>query len=344
MTSVNASAEAGLVAVVIVNYRSAQLTFDCLCSLAVERAAGRPADLKVVVVDNDSGDAEPIEAAVAEQGWSDWVKVVRAPYNGGFGYGNNLGVAVARQAWGARWVHFLNPDTLVRSGAIISLRDFLATHPRAAMAGGRFLNGDGSAWSYAFHFPGLISEVEHGVALGLFSRLFRRQAVPQVMGDQPEHIDWVSGASVMVRASVFEELRGFDEGFFLYFEETDLCLRARQAGWETWYVPGSLVMHIAGQSTGVTCRDQAPRRLPAYWYESRRRYFVMNHGRLRAAAIDLGALFAHGLGRAKRVLQGRASENVPHFLGDLWRHSVLRCWRKPEQRRWRDETVAAQKK
>jgi GT2 family glycosyltransferase len=140
----------------------------------------------------------------------------------------------------------------------------------------------------------------------------------------------------MARASALEQLHGFDEGFFLYFEETDLCLRARQAGWETWYVPDSRVVHIAGQSTGVTCRDQAPRRLPAYWYESRRHYFVLNHGRLKAAAIDLAALSAHALGRAKRHLQGRALDNVPYFLGDLWRHSVLRCWNSPESRRWQD--------
>ena len=332
----------GTVAVVMVSYRSASLTIDCLGTLAAERAAGRPANLKVVVVDNDSGDASLISAAVAQQGWADWVRVVRAPRNGGFGYGNNLGVATARAAWGVEWVHFLNPDTLVRPGAIVALRDFLAAHPRAAMAGGRFLNGDGSAWSYAFRFPGLVSECEHGLALGLFSRLCHRHVVPRVMGEQAAQIDWVSGASMMMRVTAFEQLRGFDEGFFLYYEETDLCLRAHQAGWQTWYVPDSLVVHLAGQSTGVTCRDQAPRRLPAYWYEARRHYFVLNHGRLRAAAIDAAALLAHALGRAKRGLQGRATDNVPHFLGDLWRHSVWRCWHQPENRRWPGDARAGQ--
>ncbi|MDP1525823.1 MAG: glycosyltransferase family 2 protein [Rhodocyclaceae bacterium] len=330
------------VAVVIVSYRSAPLTIACLASLAAERAAGRPADLKAVVVDNDSGDTGPVAAAIDAHGWSDWVALVRAPKNGGFGYGNNLGAATARATWNVSLIHFLNPDTQVRAGAIVALRDFLAAHPRAALAGSRFLNGDGSAWPYAFRFPGLASEFEGGLSFGPVSRLLHRHVVPCIMSSEPAPIDWVSGASVMMRAAALDELRGFDESFFLYFEETDLCLRARQAGWDTWYVPDSLVVHIAGQSTGVTCRDQAPRRLPAYWYESRRHYFVLNHGRLRTAAIDVAALVAHALGRVKRRLQGRAMENVPHFLGDLWRHSVLRSWTRPESRRWRDGTAAGQ--
>ena len=329
------------IAVVIVSYRSATLTIDCLASLAAERTAGQPADLKAVVVDNDSGDAIPVAAAIAENGWSEWVVLLCAPKNGGFGYGNNLGAKAARDRWGVQWIHFLNPDTQVREGAIVALRDFLATHPSAAFAGSRFVNGDGSAWPYAFRFPGLASEFEGGLSFGPVSRLLHRHVVPRGMGHEPAPIDWVSGASVMVRATALEELHGFDEKFFLYFEETDLCLRARQAGWETWYVPASLVVHIAGQSTGVTCRDQAPRRLPSYWFESRRHYFLLNHGRWHAAAIDLAALVANALGRIKRFLQGRGGENVPHFMGDLWRHSVLRCWARPESRRWQDGATAA---
>lgn len=324
------------IAVVIVSYRSAPLTIACLDSLARERAAGRPADLKAVVVDNDSGDAAPLAEAIATRGWSPWVSLVRAPRNGGFGYGNNLGAAVARRQWNSQWIHFLNPDTQVQPGAILALRDWLVARPCAALAGSRFLNGDGSSWPFAFRFPGLASEVEGGLSFRPISRLLRRYVVPRAMGGEPTRVDWVSGASVMLRAAALADLKGFDEGFFLYFEETDLCLRARQAGWETWYIPDSLVTHIAGQSTGVTCRDQAPRRLPAYWYESRRHYFVLNHGRLHAAAIDAAALLAHALGRAKRHLQGRATDNVPHFLGDLWRHSVLRNWAHPENRRWLD--------
>lgn len=330
--------EADGIAVVIVTYRSAALTLDCLHSLAIEKGAGRPASLKVVVVDNDSGDAEQLSVAIEHHRWQDWVTLVRAPRNGGFGYGNNLGARTAQTLWGSRWIHFLNPDTQVKPGALEALRNFLTAHPKAAMVGSRFLNQDGSPWPYAFRFPSLLSEFEGGLSFAPVSRLLARHVVPRVMGGAPALVDWVSGASVMVRADVLDALNGFDEGFFLYFEETDLCRRARAKGWQTWYVPDSLVVHIAGQSTGVTCRDQAPRRLPGYWFESRRHYFVLNHGRLLSVAIDLAALAGNALGRMKRRLQGRCRENVPGFLGDLWRHSVLRHWRTKEARCWPSRT------
>ena len=77
---------------------------------------------------------------------------------------------------------------------------------------------------------------------------------------------------------LFSAIGGLDENYFLYFEETDFCLRARKAGFATWYVPQSRVMHIAGQSTKVTEVSDTPKRLPGYWFESRRRYYAVTFG------------------------------------------------------------------
>jgi N-acetylglucosaminyl-diphospho-decaprenol L-rhamnosyltransferase len=131
---------------------------------------------------------------------------------------------------------------------------------------------------------------------------------------------------MMVRWSVFDRIGGFDETYFLYFEETDFCFRAKRAGISTWYVPASRVMHIAGQSTNVTNRKSVPERLPAYVFESRRRYFVANHGAAYAMIVDVVALLAHGLGSLKLMAQGRRHHSVPYFLADLLRHSVV--WQK----------------
>jgi GT2 family glycosyltransferase len=144
-----------------------------------------------------------------------------------------------------------------------------------------------------------------------------------------EPIDWVPGASMMIRRAVTDAIGGLDENYFLYFEETDFCLRAKRAGFSTWYVPESRVMHIAGQSTKVTERNAVPKRLPAYWFESRRRYFVANHGVGYAMAADVIALVAHGLGSLKRAAQRHDNVGAPHFLADLARHSAL--W--PKNRR-----------
>ena len=118
--------------VVSVSYRSAQLMIDCLRSVASERSSGL--DLRAVVVDNASGDFPILSQAVGENGCSSWVRVVLAPRNGGFAYGNNLGIQLAMEN-GADYLLLLNPDTQVRPSAIASLLAFLQGHPGVAIAG-----------------------------------------------------------------------------------------------------------------------------------------------------------------------------------------------------------------
>ncbi len=312
------------VAVVIVTYRSAALTLDCLRSLQSERL--HPAyQLSVVVVDNASGDYAAIAEVIAREGWGDWVALIEAPRNGGFAYGNNVGFAHAGQLWNPHYLHMLNPDTRVKPGAVGALLAFLERNPSVGIAGSSFENGDGSDWPMAFRFPSALSELESGLGLGLVSRLLRRWVVARVMAPRPQQIDWCAGASMMLRRSMLERIGGLDERFFLYYEETEFCWRALQAGFQTWYVPASRVIHIAGQSTGLTERGAAPKRLPDYMFESRRRYFLLTLGLRQACLTDLLALAAGALGRAKLLLQGRRHEMVPGYLSGIWRHSVLRA-------------------
>lgn len=312
------------VAIAIVTWRSAALTIDCLAS--IEQELTTPGvNIRVVVVDNASGDAEAIAAAIDASGWWPWVRLVTAPRNGGFAYGNNLALQYALADGPVDYVHFLNPDTVVQKSAIGELVGFLEGHPDAGIAGSGLQNADGSDWPIAFRFPSILSELEGGLQFGPATRLLRRWVVANVMTPVAQPIDWVPGASMMVRRSVFDRIGGFDETYFLYYEETDFCLRANRAGFPTWYVPASRVMHIAGQSTNVTNRKPVPVRLPAYVFESRRRYFVANHGMARALLADLAALAAHALASVRRLVQGRRRQGVPYFLTDLLRHSVL--WR-----------------
>jgi N-acetylglucosaminyl-diphospho-decaprenol L-rhamnosyltransferase len=311
------------VAVIIVSYRSAPLTVACLRSLQSERA-NPSLHVRAVVVDNASGDIGEISRAVGEQQWSSWVTVVEAPKNGGFAYGNNLGIEVACTAGTPSYLYLLNPDTEVRAGAVAALVRFLETHPEAGIAGSSFETGEGSDWKIAFRFPTLLGELEQGLELAVATRLLRRWSVVRRMNERCERVDWVSGSSMMIRPRVFAAIGGLDENYFLFFEETDLCRRARRAGFTTWYVPESRVMHIGGASTSVSSRTRT--RLPPYWFESRRRYFAVSYGLAHAMLIDLVAIGAHLLGTAKRRLQGRRHESRPSFVRDLLRHSVL--WRR----------------
>ena len=313
---------ARVIGIVIVSYKSAALTIDCLRSIARERAAS-PMGVRCVVIDNASGDGPAIAQAIAASGWGDWARLVIAPRNGGFAYGNNLGLLELERAGRVDFVHLLNPDTVLLPGAIDALVAFLDAHPAAGIAGGSFENGDGSDWSIAFRFPTLLSEVEQGVSVGLLTRLLSRWQVPMQMGRADAPVDWLAGASMIVRRSVFSRIGGLDETFFLYFEETEFCHRAKRAGFEVWYAPASRVVHIAGQSTKVTERDAGARRLPSYWFDSRRLYFTLTHGRAYAAAVDAMAIVSGCLGLAKAALLGRLATRVPHFLRDLFRHSAL---------------------
>jgi len=314
------------ITVVIVSYKSAQLTIDSLQSVQQERANNPALEIKVVVLDNASGDAPAVEQAVSQQAWSDWVTVLTAPYNGGFGYGNNYAFHYALNHWSVDYFHLLNPDAQLRPNAMITLVDFLKSRRDVGIVGSSFETQDGKIWPYAFRFPSLLSEFESAIKLGLVTKLLKNWTLPVTMTQVSQEIDWVAGASMMIKRELVEHLRGFDESFFLYYEETDFCLRAKRAGFSTWYVPDSRVMHILGQSTKVTELTDQPKRLPAYWFESRINYLVKNQGILLTVLIDIVTITAYILSSAKRLLKkllGKSEVSVPYYLTDLMKHSPI---------------------
>lgn len=312
---------------VIVNYQNAHLVRNLLASLVPEKTAeaARGVVVRAVVIENASGEREPIERAVSELGIGDWTHVIAAPRNGGFAYGNNLGF---RHGFASAPVpdffFLLNPDTEVRSGAIHALLDCFDQHADAGMVGSGLELQDGRPWPYAFRYPTLLHELDQGLRLGVVSRLLQRHIVLRPMSSQTEQVDWFPGASMMIRRQVVENVGGMDEAYFLYYEETDYCRKVKDAGWTIWYAPESRVMHIAGQSTGVTGEQEGTRRLPPYWFESRRRYFAKNHGVPYAMATDVVRMLATAVGQAKERLKPHGRAGTPHFIRDLLAHSVLR--------------------
>lgn len=309
--------------VIIVNYCTGSLVVASLASLEVERRL--VPGLRAIVVDNASpdGSGDLIEQAIAARGW-DWVKLLRSPRNGGFGAGNNLGIDWALGRCDAADLYWLlNPDTIVQPRAALALARFMATHPSAGIAGSALLEADETPWPFAFRFPTILGEVERAASLSLLSRILRNRAVMRAMGAAPERVDWVSGASFVVRRALFEQGLRFDETFFLYYEETDFCLHAARAGWECWYVPGAIVLHVAGQSTGITGRQIALKRLPSYWFKSRRYYFRKNHGRLYGMVADIAWMAGHLVAVAKARLRGVPSSDPPRLMVDFLRHSAF---------------------
>jgi GT2 family glycosyltransferase len=310
--------------IVIVNYRTADLTVDCLRSLAEELK-----DLdgtRVVVTDNQSGDDSPmrIQQAIDENQWGDWATLMPLECNGGFAYGNNEAIRSAmRSDAPPGFVLLLNPDTIVRPGGIKTLLRFMQDNPDAGIAGSRLEDPDGTPQRSAFRFHSIRSELDDGLRLGFISRLLRNKSVAPPVRDDTHRTDWVAGASMIVRREVFDDIGQMDEAYFMYYEEVDFCLRAHRAGWPCWYVPDSHVVHLVGRASGVTVQNTKPKRRPDYWFDSRRRYFLKNHGRFYTALADVVWVMAFATFRFRRLVQRKPDTDPPRLLYDFLRHSVV---------------------
>lgn len=309
--------------VVILNFRTPALTIDCLRSVEPQlRSIG---DCHVSLVDGNSPDdsVAQLHAAIDANDWAAWIDFQPLSVNGGFAYGNNRGIVpYLADTRPPAFVLLLNPDTVVREGAIAALVSHMEANRDVGIAGSRLEDPDGTPQRSAFRFPGVASEIDHGRGFAPFSRLLRRWQVAPPVVDETIDVDWVAGASMIVRREVFESIGLLDEQYFLYYEEVDFCLRAQRVGFVCQYVPTSHVVHLVGQASGVTGKRDITRRLPAYWFESRRRYFVKNHGLLYTALTDAAFAVSLGLYRIRRAIL-RSPDTFPsHLWRDHVRHSV----------------------
>jgi GT2 family glycosyltransferase len=312
------------ITVVVLNYRTPALTIDCLHSL-VDEVAALPGT-QVVVVDNASNDgsAEQIQAAIAREKWQNWVTFLPLAHNGGYASGNNAAIRPALAADPPPdYIFLLNPDTVIRPGAIKTLLGFMEDHPEVGIAGSRLEDPDGTPQRSAFRFPSVFSEFEGGLRLGIVSKLLARWTIAPPVSDTPHPTDWVAGASMMIRRAVFEDAGLMDEKYFLYYEEVDFCVAAQRAGWPCWYVPESRVVHYVGQSSGVTDTKSRPKRRPTYWFDSRRRFFVKNYGWWYAVLMESAWILGFALWRVRRAIQQKPDNDPPSFLSDCWLNSVL---------------------
>jgi N-acetylglucosaminyl-diphospho-decaprenol L-rhamnosyltransferase len=302
---------------VILNYKTPDMTQKALASLLGE-LRWFP-DARVTVVDNDSQDGsfEKLEAAVAENGWADRVRVIASDYNGGFAYGNNLAIIDSSERGEAPdHVYLLNSDAFPDPGCVKNLVSFLDAHPQAGIAGSYVHGPEPVPHRSAFRFHSLASEFEGEIKLGAISKLLARWIVAPPLPTETCRVDWLAGASMLVRRDVLEQVGLLDDAYFLYFEETDLCLRAQRAGFSTWYVVESSVTHIGSVSTGI--KDMS-RPTPAFWFASRRRFWLKNHGRAQLWAANLLYVVGACLHRARFFLEGRPVDAPSRHLRDFLR-------------------------
>jgi GT2 family glycosyltransferase len=273
--------------IIIVSWNTRTLLEDCLASLfkPLEKAGthrGLPVisgySLNIVVVDNGSRDGSP--QMVREQFPS--VRLIENPDNVGFPRANNQAI---RESSG-RYVLLLNSDTRVLPGALETLIGFMDAHPEAGVAGARLLNTDGTLQISCYPEPTLRREIWRLFHLDAL-RPYASYPMNKWRTDQPQDVDVVLGACLIIRRSVLQQVGLLDESYFMYSEEVDLCYRIRRGGWKVWWVPEARVVHHGGQSTRQVATAMFLR-----LYASKVRYFRKHHGSLAAHAYKLILLFA----------------------------------------------------
>ena len=302
-------------AVILLNYRTREMTVDCLSTLAGEIEPG----IRVVVVDNGSGDgtADAIEAALRERGWSDWATLLRSPDNAGFAAGNNLGI---RSTEAASYL-LLNSDTLVRPGALRSLREALRLHPHHGIIASGILTAGGNLDYSCFRVPAPPSEFVRGANTGAVTRLLRRFDTVLPLTDSPFEPAWVGFACVVLRGELIRTVGLLDEGFFMYFEDVDYCRRTTAAGWKILYWPDAKVVHLQGGSSKVTGDGGWRRRAPRYYYEARSRYYAKFYGRIGLWVANLLWYLGRLVALPREVL-GRARSAREHESADIWTNAA----------------------
>ena len=248
------------VTVSIVNHRNRDRLLETLAALGPGSEAGRA--VEVVVLDNASGDGS-VEAV---RDRFPHVRVLAERRRRGFGANHNLVLAATR----GRYVLLLNDDAVIRPAALDRLCDELDRSPTLGAVAPRILNADGTPQASAWRFPSPAA-----AALGVLT--LGRAGIVQSLGDRPRTVDWATAAVLLLRRAAVDLVGPFDEGFFMYAEETDLLRRLADAGYGVRYVPEVEALHHGQTSSGSV----PTRRVSEHW-RSRHRYWRKHHGPLAA--------------------------------------------------------------
>ncbi len=301
------------VSVVIVNWNTRDLLLECLASVS---EAAKALKAEVFVVDNGSTDGSADAAASRHPE----AVIIRNTRNMGFGAANNL--AMARSS--GRIILFLNSDAVLNRQALEGLIAFLDGNPAAGCATPQLVDPDGSLQNSFDNVPSLASE--------LLNKWMLRMALPRRYPSKrssftgPVEVEAPIGACLAVKAEAVAKTGGFDERFFFFLEETDLCLRIRQAGWSCWLLPNLEVVHGKGKSKAAR-----PCRAWIEYYRSNYAFFRKHRGTAASAFLKAGKVFKLSADAALTLaallltagLAGRPRRKLPVYAALLWWHARL---------------------
>jgi N-acetylglucosaminyl-diphospho-decaprenol L-rhamnosyltransferase len=281
---------------VIVTYQSARTIAR---TLAAARRCRDEGLLETVIVDNHSSDAT--REIIARE--SSWARVVLSERNNGFGRGCNIGFAHVATPY----TIFINPDAVVEPPALRAMLEFMEQHPKAGIVGPAIICGSDGIGCLQHTGPCPTPWAMLRDSTPLLRR--RSDLVTILPGAAPMRTGWVSGAILMIRTALMRRLNGFDPRFFLYWEETDLCKRAQDSGFEIWALGSALTHHVVGESSRAAGRRMG-RVLAKHYYESRYYYMVKHYGWTRSTIVEVAEFVLQASESAVDVVRGRSADRL----------------------------------
>ena len=295
--------------IIIVSWNTRKFLEDCLASI-LQNPPTSP--FESWVVDNASTDGSP--GMVREK--FPQVHLIENHENVGFARANNQAI----QQCTGKYILLLNPDTLVASGALQALVEFLDQHPEAGAAGARMLNADGSLQMSCDPRPTLSRELWRLFHLDSLAP-YAEYRMTQWETNHPQEVDVLTGSCLLLRRDALDQVGILDEDYFVYSEEVDLCYRVQRAGWRLYWVPQAEVVHFGGQST-----QQVATEMFLTLYHGKIKYFRKHNG-LSAAQIYKMILMLAALSRlvlAPFAFFEHSSRREQHLvLADRYRRLVL---------------------
>ena len=260
------------VSIVILNYNTSELLGECLRSLY---QFPETRTYEIIVVDNGSLDSscDHIRSNFPD------VKIIRNEKNIGFSRGNNTGALAARGSF----VLFLNSDTLFTGNCIAPLAELLHDHPDVGAVGPKLLNADGSLQLSCGSLPNLFVELWDKVRYSLHRRGGKSiRLLYDRFHRRTRETGWITGACMMVRSDTFRSLGGFDENYFMYFEDKDLCRRLKKSCWKIMYFPSTAIVHLLGGTSKKSVKDEINR----YYRESQKYYYERHLNRFHRIGLQ----------------------------------------------------------
>ena len=288
--------------IIIVNWNTCEFLKACVDSIYATLVNEGELSFEIIVVDNASEDGSPEMVTTCYPK----IHLIENKKNEGFAKANNQGAEISQ----GRFLLLLNPDTLLHPMSISRLFEHLDSHPEVGAAGPRTLNPDGSLQISAYRSPTLLRETWRLLNLDTFIPL-SYYPLDFFNSTNYQNVEILNGSCIVIKSELLRQIGLFDEQFFIYSEEYDLCERIRDAGWQLHWLPDAIITHYVGQST-----KQKPDAMFLELYQNKIKFYRKHHGRIASELYR----FILGLASIFRWIIASTLATIPSSEQANWRH------------------------